>query len=124
MSIMPFLEFHAVNPLTYLGPALGMNIYLILIHIPIVFGFGAAAYWIVKYLRKFYGTRPIPEEWKFFWMAMVWGTIHELIEVPILYQWVSGQVLLIIFFIIQAVAGVYLIKESYLLAKKYIFKKA
>jgi hypothetical protein len=119
---MPILEFHAINPLTYLGPALGMNLYLILIHIPIVFGFGAAAYWIIKYLRKFYGNRPIPEEWRFFWMAMVWGTIHELIEVPILYQMAIGQVVLFIFFIIQAIAGIYLIRGSYLLAKKYILK--
>jgi hypothetical protein len=55
-------------------------------------------------------------------MAMVWGTVHELIEVPILYQWMIGQVLLIIFFIIEVIAGIYLIRGSYLLAKKYILK--
>lgn len=119
---MPILEFYAINPLTYLGPALGINLYLLVVHIPIVFGFGFAAYYIIKYLRKFYGERPIPEEWKFFWLAMVWGTAHELIEVPILYQWIIGQVLLIAFFIIQVVASIYLIRGSYLLAKKYIAK--
>jgi len=121
--ILPILEFNAVSPLTYpFGPMLGMNIYVLLVHIPIVFGFGAAAYYTVKYLRKFYAERPIPEEWRFFWWSMVWGTIHELIEVPILYQWIQGQLLIIIFFIIQVVAGIYLIKGSYLLAKKYIVK--
>ena len=117
---MPILEFYAVNPLA-IGP-FGMSLYFLLVHIPIVGGFGAAAYWIIKYLKKFYADRPIPEEWKLFWMAMVWGTIHELIEMPILYQWIVGQILLIVFFIIQVVASIYLIRGSYLLAKKYIVK--
>jgi len=119
---MPILEFHAINPLTYAGPVLGLNVYVLLMHIPIVFGFGAAAYWIIKYLKKFYGERPIPVEWKMFWMAMLWGTVHELIEVPILYQWIVGQILLIAFFVIQIVAGIYLLGGSYLLANKYIVK--
>ena len=119
---MPILEFNIINPLNYLGPQLGINVYMLLLHIPIIGGFGVAAYWIIKYLKKFYGQRPIPEEWKFFWMAMVWSTVHELIEVPILYQWIVGQVLLITFFIIQVVAGIYLIRGSYLLATKYITK--
>lgn len=117
---MPLLEFHAINPLTYLGPALMPNLQVLLFHVPIVFGFAIAAYYIIKYLKKFYGQRPVPEEWKFFWMAMIWGVIHELIEVPILYQWIVGQLLLIAFFIVQIVAGIYLVKGSYLLAKKYI----
>jgi len=118
--MMPILEFHAVNPLA-IGP-LAMSIYYLLAHIPIVGGFGMAAYYIIKYLRKFYGERPIPEEWKVFWWAMIWATIHELIEVPILYQWIVGQVLVIVFIIIQVVASIYLIQGSYLLAKKYITK--
>lgn len=120
---MPILEFHAINPLIYpFGPMLGMNLYVLLIHIPIVFGFGATACYIVKYLRKFYAGRPIPEEWKLFWWAMVWGTVHELIEVAILYQWIIGQVLMVVFFIVQAIAGICLIRGSYLLAKKHIAK--
>jgi len=117
---MPILEFHAVNPLA-IGP-LGFSLYVLLVHIPIVFGFLMGAYWIIKYLKKFYAERPIPEEWKIFWLAIVWATIHELIEVPILYQWVVGQVLLIVFFIVQVIAGIYLVRGSYLLAKKYIAK--
>jgi len=119
---MPILEFNLVNPLTYLGPQLGLNLYLLLVHIPIVFGFGVAACWIIKYLKRFYGERPIPEEWKFFWLAIVWTTVHELIEMPILYQWIIGQVLLVVFFAIQVAASIYLIRGSYLLAKKYITK--
>lgn len=118
---LPILEFHAVNPLTYpFGPMLGMNLYVLIVHIPIIFGFVMAAYYIIKYLRKFYGERPVPQEWKVFWWAMVWGIIHELIEVPLLYQWVVGQILLILFIIIEIVSGIYLIWGSYLLAKKYI----
>ncbi len=117
---MPILEFYAVNPLA-IGP-FGMSLYFLLMHIPIVGGFGMAAYYIIKYLRKFYGERQIPEEWKFFWLAMVWTTVHELIEMPILYQWIVGQILLIAFFIIEVIAGIYLIRGSYLLAKKHITK--
>jgi len=117
---MPILEFYAVNPLA-IGP-LGMSLYFLLMHIPIVGGFGMAAYYIIKYLKKFYGQRPIPEEWKVFWWAMVWATVHELIEVPILYQWIVGQVLVIVYFIVQVVASIYLIRGSYLLTKKYIIK--
>jgi hypothetical protein len=119
---MPLLEFNAVNPLTYMGPQLGLNLFVLLIHIPIVGGFGIAAYYIIKYLHRFYGQRPIPEEWKVFWLAMIWATVHELIEVPILYQWIIGQVLVIVFLIVQVMSGVYLIRGSYLLAKKYITK--
>jgi hypothetical protein len=115
---MPILELHLVNPLS-IGP-FGMSLYFLLMHIPIVLGFAASAYWIIKYLRTFYQSRPIPEEWRFFWLAMVWGTVHELIEVPILYQWVIGQVLLVVFFVIQVIAGIYLVRGSFLLAKKYI----
>ncbi len=115
---MPILEFYAVNPLS-IGP-FGMSLYFLLVHIPIVGGFGAAAFYIIKYLKRFYAERPIPEEWKLFWLAMVWGTIHELIEVPILYQWIIGQALLVVYFIIQVIAGLYLVRGSYLLAKKYI----
>jgi len=117
---MPILEFYAVNPLA-IGP-LGMSLYFLLMHIPIVGGFGMAAYYIIKYLKKFYVERPIPEEWKVFWWAMVWATVHELIEVPILYQWIVGQVLVIVYFIVQVVASIYLIRGSYLLTKKYIIK--
>ncbi|KPJ71675.1 hypothetical protein AMJ50_00875 [Parcubacteria bacterium DG_74_3] len=120
---MPILEFNAVNPLTYpFGPILPMNLFCLLVHIPIVFGFGAAAYWIIGYTKKFYGGRPIPEEWRSFWMAMVWGTVHELIETILLYQWIVGQVLLIVFFVVQVIAGIYLVWGSYLLAKKYIIR--
>jgi hypothetical protein len=120
--MMPLLELNPVNPLTYMGPQLGLNLYVLLVHIPIVGGFGMAAYYIVKYLKKFYGERPIPEEWKTFWWAMVWGTVHELIEVPILYQWTVGQLVVLAFIVIQIIAGIYLIRGSYLLAKKYIIK--
>jgi hypothetical protein len=41
---------------------------------------------------------------------------------PILYQWIVGQVLLIVFFIVQVAASIYLIRGSYFLAKKYITK--
>lgn len=117
---MPILEFNAVNPLA-IGP-FGFSLYVLLVHIPIILGFVSGAYWIIRYLKKFYGERPIPEEWKVFWLAMVWGVIHELIEVPILYQWIVGQVLVIVFFIVQVIASVYLIRGSYLLAKKYIVR--
>jgi len=121
---LPILEFNFVNPLTYpFGPVIGMNLYVLLAHVPIVGGFGIAAYYIIKYLKKFYGQRLIPQEWKIFWWAMILGTVHELIEVVILYQWIVGQILLIVFFIIEVVAGIYLIFGSYLLAKKYLMKK-
>ncbi len=119
---MPILEFNAVNPLTYLGPQLGFNLFVLLIHIPIVGGFGMAAYYIIQYLKKFYGERPIPEEWRMFWMAMIWGTIHELIETFLLYQWIVGQLFLVVFFVVQVVGGIYLIRGTYLLAKKYIIE--
>ena len=120
---LPILEFNSVNPLIYpFGSMPAMNLFVFLVHIPIVFGFGTAAYWIIGYIKKFYGGRPIPEEWRSFWMAMVWGTIHELIETLILYQWVVGQVLMIVFFVVQVIAGIYLIWGSYLLAKKYIIR--
>lgn len=116
---MAILEFYPVNPLNYLGPSLGPNLFVLLLHIPIVLGFLAATFYIIKYLKEFYGERPVPEEWKVFWIAMIWATVHELIEVAILYQWMVGQLLLIVFFIIQIIAGIYLVKGSYLLAKKY-----
>ena len=115
---MPILEFHISNPLNF-APTLGLSLYVILMHIPIVGGFGMAAFYIIKYLKKFYGERPIPREWKVFWIALVWATVHELIEVPLLYQWVVGQALLIVFFVVQVVAGIYLVWGTYLLAKKY-----
>lgn len=118
---MPILEFYISNPLNF-APTLGLSLYVILMHIPIVGGFGMAAFYIVKYLKKFYGERPIPQEWKIFWLALIWTTIHELIEVPMLYQWVVGQVLLIVFFFIQIIAGIYLMWGSYFLAKKYILE--
>ncbi len=96
-ATIPILELNAVNPLLYpFGPAIPKNFFVLLIHIPIVGGFGMAAYYIMKYLKRFYGQRPIPKEWKVFWWAMILGTIHELIEISMLYQWIVGKIVFLV----------------------------
>ncbi|GEM_PF-1815450 len=114
---MPFLELHLTNPLEF--GSLFFSLFLAMMHIPIIIGFGTSTFLIIKYLRKYYGERPIPDEWRYFWLAMLWGTLHQLIEVPIIYQWAVGKALIIAFIFIQIVGGIYLIKGSYLLSKKY-----
>jgi|SRR6056297_67901 len=114
---MPFLELHFVNPLEF--GSLSFSIFMLMMHIPIVVGFGASAFYIIKYLRKYYGERPVPDEWRYFWLAILWGTLHQLIEIPILYQWMVGKVIVATFIFIQIVGGFYLIKGTYLLSKKY-----
>jgi hypothetical protein len=113
--MIPFFTFKLANPL--LSP-----VYMLISQILIVGSFGIAAYYIVKYLKSFYKDRPVPKEWNYFWLAMLWGTIHELIEMAMLYRMIGGQLTLILYFLIQFIAGIYLISGSYLLAKKYIVK--
>ncbi|MFW6311501.1 MAG: hypothetical protein ACOC1K_04620 [Nanoarchaeota archaeon] len=92
---------------------------MLTIHILIIIGFGASTFYIIKYLRKYYAERSIPKEWRYFWLAMLWATVHQLIEVFIVYQWLTGKVLIIFFILAQIIGGVYLIRGSYLLVKKY-----
>lgn len=113
--MIPFFTFQTIN-------LSSMPIYTLISQILIVGGFGFSAYYVIKYLKSFYKDRPVPKEWHCFWLAMLWGTLHELIEMAMLYRVIGGQLTLMIFFIIQVVAGIYLISGSYLLAKKYIVK--
>ena len=113
--MLPFFTFQLTSPLS-------MPLYMFVSQILIVGGFGFAAYYIIKYLKSFYKDRPVPKEWHCFWLAMLWGTLHELIEMAMLYRMIGGQLTLILFFIFQVIAGIYLISGSYLLAKKYIVK--
>lgn len=109
-----------MNPFS--GGFIGDSIVTLVSQILIVGGFLLAAYFIIRYLKKFYGGRPIPREWNLFWWAMVWGTIHEVWEMASIYHLVSGTLVKPIFFVIQMIAGIYLIAGSYLLAKKNIIK--
>ncbi|MFH0987456.1 MAG: hypothetical protein V1841_01000 [Patescibacteria group bacterium] len=112
---MPFFTYYFTNPLD-------KPIFILLAQVLIVGGFGLAAYFIIRYLKTFYKGRPVPKEWNYFWLAMIWGTIHELIEMGMLYQVIGGQLALIAFFFAQVIAGIYLILGTYLLAKRYIAK--
>jgi len=113
-----YLSIQFTNPFT--RGLIGDAVLTLVTQVLIVGGFLLAAYFIIKYLRRFYGDRPIPKEWNIFWLAVVWGTVHEVWEMAMIYGWVTGLAVKPIYLVIQIIAGIYLIIGSYLLAKKYI----
>ncbi|MFH1036729.1 MAG: hypothetical protein V1756_01500 [Patescibacteria group bacterium] len=115
-----YLSFHFANP--FARGLIGDAVLTLVTQVLIVGGFVLAAYFIIRYLKRFYGDRPVPKEWNIFWLAVVWGTVHEVWEMAMIYRWITGLTVKPIFLVIQVIAGVYLIVGSYLLAKKNIAK--
>ncbi len=122
--ITPFLQFNVVNPLTFWGPNLiGLNIYIFSLMVAEKTLYTVAAWLIFRYLKKFYGGRPVPREWKIFWWSFIFYSLHEVIELVMIYQWIQGRLFWLSLFIIEITAASLLTWACYLLAKTYAFKE-
>ncbi len=113
------LEFHATNPLNFWSPSLVQNLYILFMMTLVNVLFVLAAWFVIRYLKKFYGERQIPKEWVVFWWAFVFYSLHEIVEMIGLYQWIHGQVFVFLYFSIEIIAVVLLTWGCYLLVKKY-----
>ena len=120
---MHLLEFHATNPFNFWSPSFFQNLYIFSLITLTVLLFILAAWFIINYLRRFYGERPIPKEWKIFWWAFVFFAIHEVQEMLLLYQWVHGQIFVVLFFLVEILAVILLTWGCYLLVKTYVLKR-
>ena len=95
--ITPFLEFNAVNPLTFWSSSSIQNLYIFSMIVILNVLFILAAWCIIRYLKRFYGERPVPKEWMIFWWAFIFYALHEVLEFVGLYQWMLGKVFFVFF---------------------------
>lgn len=120
---MHLFEFHLTNPLSFWSPSPVQNLYIFSLITLTVVLFILAAWFIVRYLKEFYGERPIPREWKIFWWAFVFFAVHEVQEMIFLYQWVHGKIFTFLFFVVEIASVVLLVWGCYLLVKTYVLKR-
>lgn len=120
---MPFLEFNSTNPFTFWSPSFVQNLYIFFLITLVCTIFVLAAWFILRYLKKFYGERPIPKEWMVFWWAFVFFALHEVIEFVSLYQWISGKVYFVFMTTAEIASVVLLTWGCYLLVKTYVLKR-
>lgn len=118
-----FLEFHATNPFSFWGPSLALNLHVFSMMALEKSFYVLSAWFIIRYLRKFYGERPVPKEWMVFWWAFAVYSLHEVVEMIALYQWIHGEIFWLFFFTIEISAAVLLTWGCYLLVKTYVLKK-
>ena len=122
--ITPFLQFNVVNPLTFWDPNLiGLNVYIFGLMVTEKTLYTIAAWLIVRYLKKFYGERAIPREWRIFWWSFIFYSLHEVIELVMIYQWIQGQLFWLFLFVVEITAAALLTWACYLLAKTYALEK-
>lgn len=120
---MPFLEFHATDPLTFWSPSFIQNIYIVSMIFLINVIFILAAWFIIRYLKGFYRERPVPKEWMVFWWAFVFYSLHEVLEFAGLYQWMLGKVFFVLFTAAEITSVALLTWGCYLLVKTYVLKR-
>ncbi|MFQ6049752.1 MAG: hypothetical protein ACE5J0_01800 [Candidatus Paceibacterales bacterium] len=120
---MPFLEFHLTNILSYYGFASP------LVNLGFIFGMSAATFlyilvtwFIIRYLKQFYGERPVPREWKIFWWAFIFYNLHEILEIIGVYQFVLGKAFFVFLTTTEITSAVLLTWACYLLVKTYVLK--
>lgn len=120
---MPFLEFHIPDIHNWFGPSVVLNLYILgnMIFLNALYVLGAA--FIFLYLKRFYGERPIPQEWKIFWGGFIFYCLHELIETIGGWQLMVGQVYVVLLSLAEISAAILLAVGSYLLVKKYVLER-
>jgi hypothetical protein len=120
---MPLLEFHATNPFTFWSPSFLQNLYIFSLIILVTLLFSLAAWFIILYLRRFYGERKVPKEWSVFWWALFFFALHEILEFVGLYQWILGKAFFVFLSGVEITSVVLLTWGCYLLVKTYVLKK-
>ncbi|MBI4101505.1 MAG: hypothetical protein HY443_00880 [Candidatus Nealsonbacteria bacterium] len=120
---MHFFEFHLTNPFNFWGPSIAQNVYILALISLTTIVFILAAWFILLYLKTFYGERAVPREWMVFWWAFVFFALHEIFEVLSLYQWIHGLFFVFLYFAIEIAAVVLLTWGCYLLVKTYVLKR-
>jgi hypothetical protein len=119
---MPFLEFHFSDISTWFGPSLALNLYILSIMILLNVVYITGSTFMIFYLRRFYGKRKIPREWNIFWWAFVAYCLHEFLEMLLAWQWIIGQVAVVLLASSEIISVIFLTYAAYLLAKKYTIK--
>ena len=117
-------EIHTTNPLTFWGPnMISANVYIFSLMVAEKVLYALGAWFVIRYLNKFYGERLTPKEWKVFWWAFVIYSFHEVVEMIALYQWMHGELFWLILFSIEITSAVLITWGCYLLARTYVLKK-
>ncbi len=116
-------EFHATNPLTYISSSVALNLFFFSMMFAEKTLYILGAWFVIRYLNKFYGERLIPKEWKVFWWAFVIYSFHEVVEMIAIYQFMHGEIFWAMLFSIEITSAVLMTWGCYLLARTYVLKK-
>ena len=103
------------DPFTYFG---SISSLVLISSIIAIIGFLAAGFYIYQYFKLFFGITEAPKGWKMFFNGLILSSLYQLLKIPYTYNWVYGDIFIILFLIFQVVAigtlayGLYLMKKE------------
>ncbi len=103
------------NPLTAFGNLSGVVLMSSVIAIACFF---AAGIFIYLYYKKYYSVGEAPKGWKFFFIGLILSALYQLLKIPYTYQWVYGDIFILMFLIFQIAVVAILVYGLYLLKKE------
>ena len=103
------------NPLTAFGRISGIVLQSSIIAIA---GFFIAAIFLYLYYKRLYGISEVPRGWKYLLVGLVLNGLYQLLKVPYTYEWIYGDIFVLLFLIFQLIAISILVYGLYLLRKE------
>lgn len=103
------------DPLTYFGD---LSIMVLISSFIAIIGFLAAGFYVREYFKNFFGVTEAPKGWLYFFYGLVLSSLYQLLKVPYTYEWIYGDIFIILFLIFQVVAIGVLAYGLYLMNKE------
>lgn len=110
-----FGGFRWNNPLTAFGD---LSMSVLLSSIIAIACFLAAGIFIYMYYKKFYSIGEIPIGWKFFFIGLVLSGLYNILKIPYTYEWIYGDIFILIFLVFQVCVTAVLVYGLYMLKKE------
>lgn len=114
-AIELFGGFRWNNPLTAFGD---LSITVLMSSIIAISCFLAAGIFIYMYYKKSSSVGMISRGWKFFFIGLLLSGLYHIMKIPYTYEWIYGNVFVLIFLIFQVFVTGILVYGLYLLKKE------
>ncbi|HLC51150.1 MAG TPA: hypothetical protein VJH90_02120 [archaeon] len=105
------------DPLTYFGNTF-IGPFTVQSSIIAGLAFAACAVFVRYYYKNFYESAEAPKGWRTFFIGLVLMALYQFLKVPFTYEWIYGDLAILVFLVYQLVAiswlvwGVYLLKRE------------
>lgn len=103
------------NPLIAFGD---LSISVLLSSIIAVLCFLTAGIFIYLYYKKSSSVGQMSKGWKYFFIGLILSGLYQIMKIPYTYEWVYGNVFVLLFLIFQVIVTSILVYGLYLLKKE------